>query len=427
MSILASNAVPKITHLSNGIKVATIPVLSELSTVGIWVKSGSIYENKENNGVAHFLEHVIFHGNEKYPQEQLEKLADQKGINLKAATSRTTTSFFALTEQKQIPQAVDILSQIVFNPSITDKVVNLEKPTILEEEFEVAHDFNEVLWDRLHEVSFPDSSVGRPILGTKPTITSITPKMLVEHHSKFFNPHNCYFICASKLPHEQIVEAVHKATEFIKQCKPFNIETVDKITKVHFSPRAQLFTSKALDRSWCGIGISGPSLSAPLYPACQLVRSIIGDVDPASLQRPPLLESSSIKRLSIQYVPYNATGLLAFIGDTDFGREQQWIDTVVKGIQRATVDLTDDDLKMGKLQLVDKLSKNLTSTVAVADDLGLNLLLAKSWRSPDQWKEIVSKITKEHMQQFAMTYLNKKPFSAVMFMPTNQEEEKKQK
>ena len=100
MSILPLKAIPKISTLSNGLRVATIPIQSDISTIGIWVKSGSIYENKENNGVSHYLEHIIFRGNDTYPQSRLEEITDLYGINIKAQTTRTTTSFSAEISNK---------------------------------------------------------------------------------------------------------------------------------------------------------------------------------------------------------------------------------------------------------------------------------------------------------------------------------------
>lgn len=427
MTILSPNSTPRFTNLSNGIRIATIPVISDLTTVGVWVKSGSIYENRANNGVAHFLEHIIYRGNAKYPQSKLEKLADQKGINLKAATSRTTTSFFGMAEKNHVKDAIDMLAQLVYNPNINDDVVNSEKETILQEEFEVSHDFNEMLWDKLHEVSFGGCAVGMPILGTSKTIKEMTAKMLQEHYDKFFTPENSYFVCASKLEHERIVEMIQNATDFIKPNKNRvnRAELINRTLKLQFEPKIQLFSSNSLDRSWCSLGITGPGLSSELYYAAQLALSIIGNLSQSQLQIPPLLNSPSISRLNSHYVPYGQIGFLAFLGDCKFGKEQEWMTTVSNAIVNATVNVSEENLKMGKTQAMLRLLKNLDSTTSVADDLAINLLLNKTWKSPTEWKEILDKTKKEDLVNFAMTSLHQQQFSSALFMPNPKQTQSK--
>lgn len=422
MTILLPTSVPRNTTLSNGIRVTTIPVLSDLTTVGVWVKSGSIYENRANNGVAHFLEHIIYRGNSKYPQLQLERATDQRGINLRAATSRTTTSFIGMAEQSQVGAAIDMLAQLVYNPNINDEVVNSEKQTILQEEFEVSHDFNEVLWDKLHEISFSGCSVGMPILGTSKTIKDMTAKMVQEHYDKFFTPENSLFVCATKMEHERVVEMVQRATDFIKpnRSKVNKADLIDRTLKLQFEPKIQLYSSNVLDRSWCSLGITGPGLSSELYYACQLALSVIGNVSPDNPVISTRTDTSAILRLNSHYVPYGKIGFLAFLGNCNFGKEQEWLNSVSNKIVDATVNISDENLKMGKMHTILRLLKNLDSTNSIADDLAINLLLNKSWDNPAEWKEKIDKITKEDLVNFAMTSLHQQQFSSALFVPNPQ-------
>lgn len=418
MSIIPTNSYPTITTLKNGIRVATMHVESELSTIGIWVKSGSIYETQENSGVAHFLEHIIFRGNDKYPKDRLEELADINGINLMAHTSRTVTAFYAQVESRHLAQAADVIASTVNSPKFDPRDVENERPTILEEEYEVSHDFNETLWDCLHKVSFSESSVGFPILGNKKTIGSITHEQIKKCHSTFFNPSNEIFVCVSKLPHEQIVESIEKATEFIKKRPPLDIETLDKQMKCDFTAKVQLFGAPTLYESWCSLGIGAPPMSSPLFAPCQLVRCAIGDEERIkTLEKPALLKSDAVSRLQTIYMPYNKTGLLGFLGNCSFGREQEWMDTIMNALRATTVEIKQDDLKMAKLRFIDMLIKNLSSSRSIADEVGQQILLAKKYKSIDDWKRIAENVTAQDMAKFAFEYINEKPFAGAFIVP----------
>jgi len=418
MSILDPIVFPKISCLSNGLKVATIPIKSELSTIGIWVKSGSIYENPKTSGVAHFLEHILFRGNEKYPQKQLEMLAEAKGINLMAATSRVTTAFFAQVDQQQVSQATDVLSQIVLNPKIEQSAVDNERATILAEEFEVNHDFNETVWDRLHKACFPESSVGMPILGTRETIQSISAEMIKSHHDKFFNQSNCYFIAATKEPHEKIVEYVGKATAFLKPRATLDINGEDNKVKPVFKPQFLLFNSNYIQDSWCSLAIEAPHINSPFFIPCQLIKNGIGDLNyRLPMERPSLLRSTAVNRLQTHYFPYGTSGILAFLGNAPFGREQEWMNDIIRSVQSITAELTPETLQLAKKRLKYQLARNLTSTRAVADELGMNLLLRGRWRSLENWGHEIDSVSKDDMMNFAMTFLHKKPFAGSFVLP----------
>ena len=234
MSILPFKSIPKISTLSNGLRVATIPVQSEISTIGIWVKSGSIYENAHNNGVSHYLEHILFRGNNLYPQSKLEEITDLYGINITAQTTRTTTSFSAEISNQNLDIATKLISQIVFNPKIEDRAVENERLTILMEEKEVSRNYDEVIWDNLHLNVYPDSPVRFPILGSHSNIKMISAQMIQDQYKKFYNPSNCIFLCATKLEHEHCCESIQKATSFIKKQPPLNIAEIDDKLKINF-------------------------------------------------------------------------------------------------------------------------------------------------------------------------------------------------
>merc|ERR1719276_446279 len=127
-----------VSTLPNGLRVASEANGGETATVGVWIETGSRYESDANNGVAHFLEHMAFKGTSKRSQLQLETEVENMGAHLNAYTSREQTVYYAKVLKKDVPQAVDILSDILLNSKLSPDAIERERAVILREEEEVS-------------------------------------------------------------------------------------------------------------------------------------------------------------------------------------------------------------------------------------------------------------------------------------------------
>lgn len=128
----------KVTTLPNGLRVATESNLAaKTATVGVWIDAGSRFETDENNGVAHFLEHMIFKGTDKRTQKTLEEEIENMGGHLNAYTSREMTTYYAKVQSEDVPQALDLLSDILQNSKFEQGNIDRERSVILREMEEV--------------------------------------------------------------------------------------------------------------------------------------------------------------------------------------------------------------------------------------------------------------------------------------------------
>lgn len=128
----------KVTTLPNGLRVATESNLaSQTATVGVWIDAGSRFETEETNGTAHFLEHMIFKGTERRTARELEEEIENMGGHLNAYTSREQTTYYAKVLDKDVPKALDILSDILQNSKFEENRISRERDVILREMEEV--------------------------------------------------------------------------------------------------------------------------------------------------------------------------------------------------------------------------------------------------------------------------------------------------
>lgn len=201
----------RISTLPNGLRVATQANLaSPTATVGVWIDAGSRFETDTTNGVAHFLEHMIFKGTEKRSVSGLEEEIENIGGHLNAYTSREQTTYFAKTLSKDVPQAIDILADILQNSKFDQDQIERERRVILREMEEVDGQTQEVIFNHLHATAFQYTPLGRTILGPAENIKRITKENIEDYISAHYATHRVVIAATGGVKHEEIVDQVTK-------------------------------------------------------------------------------------------------------------------------------------------------------------------------------------------------------------------------
>ncbi len=173
--------------LSNGIRVAAerVPYVQSLS-MGIWVGNGSRYEKAEENGISHFIEHMVFKGTQNRSARDIAEEMDAVGGQLNAFTTRECTCFYAKTISEYAETAMDILSDMVFSPRLSPEDMETERRVVLEEIAMYEDSPEDVVYDLFALGVWGDTPMGRTILGTPDTLFSFTPDMVRSYmHSHY--------------------------------------------------------------------------------------------------------------------------------------------------------------------------------------------------------------------------------------------------
>src|SRR3984957_15235108 len=132
-------------------------------SVGIWIGTGSRYESDNQAGLSHLLEHLPFKGTAKYESVQIDQIFDATGAELNAGTGKETTSVFARVIDEHLPDAFDVMADMVFRPRLDD--IDSEREVILEEIAMYEDDPQEKVFDLLGEATFGEDPLGRAIIG----------------------------------------------------------------------------------------------------------------------------------------------------------------------------------------------------------------------------------------------------------------------
>lgn len=173
--------------MSNGMNIVLVPAKnSELISIGMFVKAGVINENHKNNGISHFLEHMMFQGTTKRSGLKIAEDLDKVGASYNAATSYEFTFYDIIGQKKDLNLFLEIIIDIFYNSKLDLKNINREKKIVLEEMRMYKDDNKSILDDIMHKRMYRGSSLSMPILGTETNVKKFTKKDLEDYRKKFY-------------------------------------------------------------------------------------------------------------------------------------------------------------------------------------------------------------------------------------------------
>src|SRR6266496_4210943 len=196
----------EMTSLANGVRVITaaMPHVRSVS-VGVWIGTGSRRESAEQNGLSHFIEHMLFKGTTKRSAEDIARSVDSIGGNLDAFTAKELVCFNTKVLDEHLALAFDVLADLVLHPLFRDEDIEKEKGVILEE-IKMEADSPDYLVHEIFSANFwKDHPLGKPILGTRETVKRFDDDMIRGYYATMYGPTNLIVTAAGNLPHDGMV------------------------------------------------------------------------------------------------------------------------------------------------------------------------------------------------------------------------------
>jgi predicted Zn-dependent peptidase len=197
------------TLAPNGVRILSERVAAVRSVaVGIWVRSASVHEPREQMGVSHLLEHMVFKGTARRTAQEIALELEARGGSLDAYTSRDTTAYQARVLDADLPRALDVLTDLVRNPALRQEDLDLERNVILEEINTVQDTPDDLVFDLTAEALWPEHPYGYSILGTRESVTGLSSDHLRRLHDRAYFPGNCIIAAAGNIEHQALVDLV---------------------------------------------------------------------------------------------------------------------------------------------------------------------------------------------------------------------------
>ncbi|KAJ2018319.1 Mitochondrial-processing peptidase subunit beta [Coemansia sp. RSA 376] len=374
----------QITTLPNGFTVAseTNPSV-KTATVGVWVNSGSRSETNKDNGSAHFLEHMAFKGTSARSQHDIELLIENMGAHLNAYTSREQTVYYAKAFEKDVPQAVEVLSDILQNSKLNETAIERERDVILREQEEVEKIMEEVVFDHLHATAFQNSPLGYTILGPRENILSITKADLEQYISRNYTADRMVLVGAGGVNHDDLVKLAEKHFGSVKTSSTPVALATRKDAPPRFWGSDLRVRNDDIPQAHIALAVEGVGWTHPDYFSMLTLQSLIGNWD-RSLGAPNNVSSRlsqivSKNNLANSFMSFNTsyhdTGLWGiYLNSDNITNLDDLVHFTLKEWARLSTSVTEAEVERAKQQLKASLLLNLDGTTAVAEDIGRQIL-----------------------------------------------------
>lgn len=336
----------RIDELANGLRIVTerMPGL-ESASVGLWVGAGGRHEGETENGVAHFLEHMAFKGTARRSARQIAEAIEDVGGYINAYTGRETTAYYARCLGRDVALALDVIADIVTGPLFSDPDIETERNVILQEIGQANDTPDDIIFDWLHETTYPGQAFGRSILGPEERVRGLGQGDLLGFTARHYGPDRMIVSAAGAVDHDALVRQAEELLAGLSRVgappdAPARFATGERRVK------------RRLEQAHFALNLEAPSLRDPALHASQVWAVAMGGGMSSRLFQKIREERGLCYTISAQTSHYDDTGHLTIYAGT--GREDiaPLAELVVDELRRAAEDMTDAEIARARAQLV---------------------------------------------------------------------------
>jgi predicted Zn-dependent peptidase len=397
--------------LPNGLVIVTEPMPQVRSvSVGIWLRSGSRSETAARNGIAHFIEHMVFKGTERRSAEDIARSADSIGGMMDAFTAKEMVSFNAKVLDEHLPVAWEVLSDLALHPLFDAEEVAREKQVVLEEIKMDQDNPESVAHEMLVQNFWSGHSLGRPILGTPETVGDFSRAAVVEGHRESYVPGNLLVTAAGHLEPAQVVELVADAFgslppgEFVKQ---------SAVPEPHFSLGSQ--SKSELEQAHICVGVPSVRLADERRYTVAVLNIILGGGMSSRLFQNIREKQGLAYAVFSEVNPYSDTGIFSIYAGTSIENAEKVLGLISAEFRALKTELvTAEELRRAKDHLKGSLVLSLESTGARMSNLARQEMYFGRFFSTDEILAGVEAVTREEVQAAAIAAFRPEQTSATI-------------
>lgn len=346
------------TVTDSGLRIVSefIPEVKSVS-LGIWVSVGSRYEDARQNGISHFIEHMLFKGTETRSAREIAFSLESLGGTLNAFTTRENTCFFARVLDEHFDTAIDVLSDIFCNSLFKEKELVKERSVILEEIDDLEDSPAELVFDHFAETFWDSHPLGRPILGRRDTVASLERADLLKYIGSNYTADRIIVAAAGHVDHQKMVQSITDKLTVAASRQKVEINQPTDTGK-----RRQVFRRDGAQTHFC-LGLPGVPFNAEGRYPLLLINAILG-AGMASRLFQSVREKHGLAYSVYSYHDfYRDCGLFGVYLGTDATKVVQAADLVLEEFSKLKKNaLTEDELAIGKSQLKGGLTLSLESS-----------------------------------------------------------------
>jgi len=402
--------------LPNGLVVITETMRHVRSvSVGIWVRNGSRREAPQENGLAHFMEHMVFKGTERRSAEAIAREMDSIGGMLDAFTSKEQVCFNAKVLDDHLPIAFDIIADLILRPKFDSEDVKKERQVVLEEikmdldnpEYLLHESFTRGFW--------PEHPLGRPILGTPDTVNAFDREVLKARFADWFAPDHLVVTAAGNVTHDKVLELVQREFGGLPAAG-----SLDDIVPPSTSAPLKVEKKRDLEQVHLCIGVPSLPLAHESRFAAAVLNNLLGGGMSSRLFQNIREKRGLAYAVFSELTPYSDAGMMTVYAGTSKETVGDAIDLTIAEFRSMKESLvTEEELLRAKNHLKGSLMLSLESTSARMSNLARQELYFERFYSLDEILASIETVTREDLQKLAQDFFKPEQIAVTILGPLN--------
>ena len=371
------------TTLPNGLRIATDGMAGvETTSVGVWVGTGARNEALELNGISHMLEHMAFKGTGRRTARGIAEEIEAVGGHLNAYTSREQTAYLARVVADDLPLAVDILADILQHSTFEDQELERERAVIIQEIGQTQDTPDDLIFDRLQEVAFPDQPLGRSILGTVERVRGFGRRMLQGYMDVHYRAAGMVVAASGKVDHDAFVDLVERGFGELSEGSGTSHEA-GRFSGGDWHER------RDLEQVHLTLGFQGLPFGDDDFHAAQILSTILGGGMSSRLFQ----EVREVRGLAYSVFSFSSSyldcGLFGIYAGTGPAEVRELVPVVCDQLNEIIQGVNEEELSRARTQHKAGMKMALESSMSRCEQLGRQILI---YGRPIPIPEIVEKI-----------------------------------
>ena len=379
-------------QLINGIRIVTeeIPYVNSVS-IGIWVKVGSRYENVDNNGISHFIEHMLFKGTKNRSAKEIANSIDKIGGQLNAFTSKECTCFYAKVLDTHFDIALDVLADMFFNSNFSSEEIDKERGVVIEEINMYEDSPEDLVHDLFSQAVWSGNPLGMSILGTEETLENLNREKIVQYFNENYIPQNIVISVVGNFKHSEVVDKIRGYFDKAEQ----RDNGTANILVPRFEPEYTL-KSKVTEQVHLCMGFNGVDIKSKAFYPMLILNNVFGGAMSSRLFQ-KIREDRGLAYSVFSYPSsFEDCGLFSIYAGAKPDNLKSVAELIMEEIRFVKESgITEEELYDSKEQLKGSYILGLESTSGRMISIGKSELLLEKIYSPAEILERIDKVDME--------------------------------
>ena len=402
----------KLHTLSNGFQIVTehMPGFQSAS-LGIWIKAGGRHERAEENGIAHFLEHMAFKGTKSRSALQIAEMIEDVGGYINAYTSREVTAYYTRVLKEDVALSINLLFDILQNSIFEEKEIEVERGVILQEIGQSLDTPDDVIFDWLQDISYPDQALGRTILGPSERVKNFSRANLIDFIAQHYHPERMILSAAGGIDHDEIIRLAEASFGTLPmRAAPENFGKAKFVG-------GEFRKEKSLEQAHVALAFESPSYRDDDIYTAQIYSVALGGGMSSRLFQEIREKRGLCYTIFAQAGAFSDSGMMTIYAGTSEAQVPDLMALTFDELRRAAEDMSSNELERARAQMKAGMLMGLESASNRAERLARQVQV---WGYVPELEETVAKIenvTLDRLRSFSEHIASKAPAALALYGP----------